>query len=31
MNRHPSAAMEFRASKEKDDFVKFYDQIVNDA
>ena len=31
MNRHPSAAMEFRAGKEKDDFVKFYDQIVNDA
>ncbi len=31
MNRHPSAAMEFRASEDKDDFVKFYDQIVNDA
>jgi 4-hydroxy 2-oxovalerate aldolase len=31
MNRHPSAAMEFLASTERDDFVKFYDQIVNDA
>ena len=30
MNRHPSAAMEFRASDEKDDYVKFYDQLVTD-
>ncbi len=30
MNRHPSAAMEFRASAGKNDYVKFYDQIVND-
>jgi 4-hydroxy 2-oxovalerate aldolase len=31
MNRHPSAAMDFLASKERNAFVKFYDQIVNDA
>ncbi len=31
MNRHPSAAMDFLASKERKDFVKFFDQIVNDA
>ena len=30
MNRHPSAAMEFRASDEKDDYIKFYDQLVTD-
>jgi len=28
MNLHPRAAMQFRASKEKDDYVKFYDQVV---
>ena len=30
MNLHPRAAMQFRASKEKDDYVKFYDQVVAD-
>ena len=30
LNLHPRAAMEFRASKEKDDYVKFYDSIVAD-
>jgi 4-hydroxy 2-oxovalerate aldolase len=30
MNLHPRAAMQFRASKEKDDFVKFYDQVAAD-
>jgi 4-hydroxy 2-oxovalerate aldolase len=30
MNRHPSAAIEFRAGENKDDFVKFYDQLVSD-
>jgi 4-hydroxy 2-oxovalerate aldolase len=30
MNLHPRAAMQFRASKEKDDFVKFYDQVATD-
>jgi 4-hydroxy 2-oxovalerate aldolase len=30
MNRHPRAAMEFRTRPDKDDFVKFYDQIVSD-
>ena len=30
MNRHPRAAMEFRAGVEKDDYVKFYDQLVSD-
>jgi 4-hydroxy 2-oxovalerate aldolase len=30
MNLHPRAAMQFRASKEKDVFVKFYDQVVAD-
>ena len=30
MNLHPRAAMEFRASDEKDDFVKFYDKLVSD-
>jgi 4-hydroxy 2-oxovalerate aldolase len=28
LNLHPRAAMQFRASKEKDDYVKFYDQVV---
>jgi len=30
MNLHPRAAMKFRASDEKDRFVKFYDQVVAD-
>lgn len=30
MNRHPRAAMEFRAGSDPDNFVKFYDQIVSD-
>ncbi|HVT30730.1 MAG TPA: aldolase catalytic domain-containing protein [Lacipirellulaceae bacterium] len=30
MNLHPRAAMQFRASKEKDDYIKFYDQVVAD-
>ena len=30
MNRHPRAAMEFRAGPEKDNYVKFYDQVVSD-
>jgi 4-hydroxy 2-oxovalerate aldolase len=30
MNRHPSAAIEFRAGENKDDFIKFYDQLVSD-
>jgi 4-hydroxy 2-oxovalerate aldolase len=30
MNLHPRAAMQFRASQEKDDFVKFYDQVAAD-
>ncbi|MBM63001.1 MAG: nucleoid-structuring protein H-NS [Acidobacteria bacterium] len=30
MNRHPRAAMEFRAGDEKDDFLKFYDNMVSD-
>jgi 4-hydroxy 2-oxovalerate aldolase len=28
LNLHPRAAMQFRATKEKDDYVKFYDQVV---
>jgi 4-hydroxy 2-oxovalerate aldolase len=28
MNLHPRAAMQMRASNEKDDFVKFYDQVA---
>jgi 4-hydroxy 2-oxovalerate aldolase len=31
MNRHPRAAMQFRAGDQRDDYVKFYDQIVSDA
>jgi 4-hydroxy 2-oxovalerate aldolase len=31
MNRHPRAAIQFRATKEKDNYVKFYDEIVADA
>jgi 4-hydroxy 2-oxovalerate aldolase len=30
MNLHPRAAMQFRDGDEKDDFVKFYDQVVSD-
>ena len=30
LNRHPRAAMQWRAGDTKDDFVKFYDQIVQD-
>ena len=30
MNRHPRAAMEFRAGQNRDDFVAFYDDIVNE-
>ena len=30
MNLHPRAAMQFRASDEKDDYVKFYDQVASD-
>ncbi len=30
MNLHPRAAMEFRASDEKDDYVKFYDKLAAD-
>ncbi len=31
LNRHPRAAIEFRAGETPDDFVSFYDEIVNDA
>ena len=30
LNLHPRAAMEFRDTAEKDDYLKFYDQIVSD-
>jgi 4-hydroxy 2-oxovalerate aldolase len=30
MNLHPRAAIEFRGTEEKDDFVSFYDRIVAD-
>ena len=30
MNRHPRAAIEYRSGDDKDDFVKFYDQIISD-
>jgi 4-hydroxy 2-oxovalerate aldolase len=30
MNLHPRAAMQFRASKEKNDYLKFYDQVAAD-
>lgn len=30
MNLHPRAAMQFRACDDKDDFVKFYDQVALD-
>lgn len=28
LNRHPRAAMQFRAGDDKDNFVKFYDEVV---
>jgi hypothetical protein len=28
MNLHPRAAMQMRASNDKDDFVKFYDSVA---
>jgi len=31
LNLHPRAAMEFRAGESRDDFVAFYDQIVNES
>ena len=31
MNRHPRAAIEFRAGDNRDDFVSFYDDIVNES
>jgi 4-hydroxy 2-oxovalerate aldolase len=30
MNRHPNAAMQFRAGPDKEKYVKFYDQVVSD-
>ncbi len=30
LNLHPRAAIEFRAGDDKDDYVKFYDQLVSD-
>ena len=30
MNLHPRTAIQFRASSDKEDFVKFYDQVVAD-
>ena len=30
LNLHPRSAMEFRAGENPDDFVAFYDQIVNE-
>ena len=30
LNLHPRAAMEFRAGENREDFMAFYDQIVND-
>src|SRR4030042_4765324 len=30
LNMHPRTAMKFRASQERNDFVRFYDQIVSD-
>ena len=29
LNRHPRAAIEFRAGEHRADFVAFYDEIVN--
>jgi 4-hydroxy 2-oxovalerate aldolase len=31
MNLHPRAAMQFRDSPEKTNFVKFFDQVASDA
>ena len=31
LNLHPRSAMEFRTTEDKDDYLKFYDQIVSDA
>ena len=31
MNLHPRAAMQFRATPEKDQYVKFYDMVAADA
>jgi 4-hydroxy 2-oxovalerate aldolase len=31
MNLHPRAAIQFLASEERDNFVKFYDQVASDA
>jgi 4-hydroxy 2-oxovalerate aldolase len=31
MNLHPRAAIQFLASDERDDYVKFFDQIVSEA
>ncbi len=31
MNLHPRAAIQFRASADKDDYVKFFDQVASDA
>jgi 4-hydroxy 2-oxovalerate aldolase len=30
LNLHPRAAIKFRAGDDKEDFVAFYDQIVNE-
>ena len=30
MNLHPRAAIDFRAEERRDDFVAFYDEVVND-
>ena len=30
LNRHPRAAIEFRAGDNRDDFVTFYDEVVNE-
>jgi 4-hydroxy 2-oxovalerate aldolase len=30
LNRHPRAAMQFRAGEHKDNFVKFYDDVLSD-
>jgi hypothetical protein len=30
MNLHPRAAIKFRMTADKDDYVKFYDEIIAD-
>ena len=30
LNRHPRAAMQFRASEDRDKYIDFYDQVVSD-